>query len=674
VTEFLAYATRIGATDSTEAPPTLLPDGAQRELAAASEAIARHAWPQALKILRRLDQQHLLGPQELEQLAVTEWWTGNLEATIHARERAYQGWTAQQEAQRAARVALDLAKHYAAKLSNAAAKGWRRRAGRLLKELPESPEHGYLLLYDLWDIFRADAPEEGIRTAERAAELGARFGDRDLEVMALAELGRVLIHAGRVDDGLELEEEACAAALGGELGPVATAVTFCSAISTSRELTDFGRAGELSAAAKHWCEGQAIEGFPGVCRVYRAEVMRVRGEWVDAEREIRRACQELRTFSPNIAAAAFRELGEIRLRAGDLAGAEEALALAQELGYNAQPGQARLLLAQGKPRAALHGLQAAIAKPSISALDRAHVQPLLAEAGIGAGDLATAREAADELRETAGRYGTAVLRAMSAWTDALVTLADDHLASAIDGFRRAIALYQEADMPYEAAESRLRLGTIYARQGDAELAEVELRAAKQVFDRLGAIRAAQAAADELLRLRGEVAEATRTFMFTDIVRSTNLLEAIGDRAWHDLVSWHDETLRRAFAEHAGEEIDHAGDGFFVAFDSPERAVACAIAIQRQLGAHRREHGFAPEVRIGLHAADATLAAGNYRGMGVHAAARIAALGTGGEIVASASTVQAVDGVRVANPREATLKGIAHPVPVVSVDWRTETGA
>jgi class 3 adenylate cyclase len=80
------------------------------------------------------------------------------------------------------------------------------------------------------------------------------------------------------------------------------------------------------------------------------------------------------------------------------------------------------------------------------------------------------------------------------------------------------------------------------------------------------------------------------------------------------------------------------------------------------------------VRIGLHAADATLAAGNYRGMGVHAAARIAALGTGGEIVASASTVQAVDGVRVANPREATLKGIAHPVPVVSVDWRTETGA
>ena len=72
----------------------------------------------------------------------------------------------------------------------------------------------------------------------------------------------------------------------------------------------------------------------------------------------------------------------------------------------------------------------------------------------------------------------------------------------------------------------------------------------------------------------------KTFMFTDIVKSTNLTEAIGDDAWLKLVRWHDETLRASFAAHNGEEMDAAGDGFFIGFDSPEIAIACAVAIQR----------------------------------------------------------------------------------------------
>ena len=98
---------------------------------------------------------------------------------------------------------------------------------------------------------------------------------------------------------------------------------------------------------------------------------------------------------------------------------------------------------------------------------------------------------------------------------------------------------------------------------------------------------------------------------------------IGDEAWTDLRRWHDQTLRTSFTEHGGEEIDHAGDGFFVAFADAGSAVACAIQIQRRLGEHRRAHGFAPHVRMGLHASEAAQAAGSYAGLGVHAAARIA---------------------------------------------------
>ena len=160
----------------------------------------------------------------------------------------------------------------------------------------------------------------------------------------------------------------------------------------------------------------------------------------------------------------------------------------------------------------------------------------------------------------------------------------------------------------------------------------------------------------------------KTFMFTDIVKSTNLVELLGDDAWQDLLRWHDETLRSIFSAHRGEEITATGDGFFVGFDTPDAALACAVAIQRKLTDHRREHGFAPQVRIGLHASGAMQVAKNIIGKGVHEAARIAALAEGGEILASKQTV-AESRFQVSEPRTVTLKGFAEPVEIVSIDWR-----
>ncbi len=160
----------------------------------------------------------------------------------------------------------------------------------------------------------------------------------------------------------------------------------------------------------------------------------------------------------------------------------------------------------------------------------------------------------------------------------------------------------------------------------------------------------------------------KTFMFTDIVGSTNLVEALGDEAWETLVRWHDETLRALFAAHRGEEVTSTGDGFFVGFDTPESALSCAVAIQRRLAEHRQAHGFAPQVRIGVHASQATQVAQQFRGKGVHEAARIAALAEGGEILASRETT-AESRYDVSEPRAVTLKGIAEQMEVVAVRWR-----
>jgi len=160
----------------------------------------------------------------------------------------------------------------------------------------------------------------------------------------------------------------------------------------------------------------------------------------------------------------------------------------------------------------------------------------------------------------------------------------------------------------------------------------------------------------------------KTFMFTDIVQSTQMLELLGEEGWQDVLRWHDDTLRAAFAAHEGTEISATGDGFFISFDSPDAALACAVAVQRTLAEHRKRHGFAPRVRIGLHASGATQVRGNYQGRGVHEAARIAALAESGEILASLDTVRGGHQTH-SPPRAVELKGFSEPIDVVSVEWR-----
>ena len=180
--------------------------------------------------------------------------------------------------------------------------------------------------------------------------------------------------------------------------------------------------------------------------------------------------------------------------------------------------------------------------------------------------------------------------------------------------------------------------------------------------------------EELLpwQLRGRTVPNRRvlkTFMFTDIVKSTNLAEAMGDSAWSEVMRWHDETLRSFFAAHSGEEVTSTGDGFFVGFDSPDAAVTCAVAIQRRLDGHRKQHGFAPQVRIGVHASGAAQSGRSFHGKGVSEASRIAGLAEGNEIVASAATVEPGSPYPTSEPRTVTLKGISEPLDVVSIDWR-----
>jgi class 3 adenylate cyclase len=222
------------------------------------------------------------------------------------------------------------------------------------------------------------------------------------------------------------------------------------------------------------------------------------------------------------------------------------------------------------------------------------------------------------------------------------------------------------------------LAEAYRADANPERAVIELQAARAAFERLGAKADVARANEALARLpAGDVRplqsaahRATRAFVFTDIVDSTRLAELMGDEAWDKVIRWHDQALRSLVAGHGGHEIKATGDGFFLAFDDPDRAIECAIAIQRRLADQRQTQGFAPSVRIGIHWADATRAGGDFIGTGVNQAARIGAHAEGAEILVSAPTIARTRRAFAESGRRTVqLKEISAPVEVLSIDWR-----
>jgi class 3 adenylate cyclase len=649
-------------------------DSGENRLAAGREALQRHAWHEAFERLRAADAAEPLPPEDLEALAEAAQWVGRLDECIAVYERAHARYLELGNRRRAGYMAIMLAHGHFAKGQASRANASLRRAERLLESEQDSIEYGHLLRAR--GLVARD-PDEALAHARAAHELATRLGDRDLAALELQEQGRLLVVKGEVAEGLALLEDAAMIAVSGVLGPLATGDIFCNAIDVCRRLADYGRASEWTDAARQWCERQGILGFPGVCRVYRAGILRLRGALADAAREAADACEELRPYAVSSTAEAFYELGEVRLRLGDLKAAEEAFRQAHELGREPQPGLALLRLAEGKVDAASMAIRSALGDESRDRLARSHLLPAQVEIALAVGDLDGAGAATDELEAIAAVYATPAIEAAALCARGQVQLAAGDHAGAQRSLRAGCRRWQELDAPYETARARIALAAVYRAGGDLETAALELAAARAAFERLGAVldaaRAAEAQASTIPSAPAgpELARAeTRTFMFTDIVRSTQLVEAIGDEAWADLVRWHDQTLRALFAAHAGEEVDHTGDGFFVAFPAVRPALDCSVAIQRMLLEHRRRQGFAPQVRIGLHAAPAQRDGTTYRGKGVHVAARIAALAEAGEIVASHDSVQSVAaGITLSAPRSVALKGVSEPLAVVTIGWR-----
>ena len=147
-----------------------------------------------------------------------------------------------------------------------------------------------------------------------------------------------------------------------------------------------------------------------------------------------------------------------------------------------------------------------------------------------------------------------------------------------------------------------------------------------------------------------------TVLFTDIVGSTERAAALGDRSWRALLDEHDGECARQVARFDGRVVKHTGDGMLATFNSPARAVKCAQA----LGPALSSSGI--EIRAGLHTGEVERRAEDVGGIAVHIAARVAALGDGGDVLVSRTVRDLVVGsdLAFADHGTHTLKGVPEP--------------
>jgi DNA-binding NarL/FixJ family response regulator len=452
------------------------------------QAYSTFAWREAYESLARADQAAPLAGEDLELLATSVFMLGREDEWMQILERACQSYSDAGDLLPAARCAFWIGTQLAIRGDMGPATGWLGRAQRLVeRDGSECVEQAYMLLPVAFQHEAAGDYEGAAATAAAAVEAGERFGDPDLFALAVHVQGEMVVRDGRVREGLGLLDEAMVAVTAGGVSPIVTGIVYCGVILACEEVYEVRRAQEWTAALTRWCGQQPdLVAFTGRCLVHRAQLMQLHGAWRAALEEAERAGQRFEAAMNRGAAAKGCYLrGEVHRLRGEFAQADDAYREASQHGFDAQPGWALLQLARGNAEAAAAAIRRVLGETT-EPLRRAGLLPGYVAFLVSVGDVDEARSASGELGELAAEYESALLQAMAAQARGTVELAAGDPGVALVSLREALRAWLELEAPHEAACTRVLVGKACQALGDRDAFALELEAARNVFEELGA--------------------------------------------------------------------------------------------------------------------------------------------------------------------------------------------
>lgn len=351
----------------------------------------------------------------------------------------------------------------------------------------ECPEQGLLMIPMGLQSLDAGDPDAACRTLMDARAIGERFRDPELITLAGVGSGQALIDMGRTEEGLATLDQAMIGVTADEVSPLVAGIAYCAVILACRDSFDLRRAREWTKVLDAWSGAQpGLVPFRGQCLVHRSEILQMKGSWADAIEEAHRARERLADPPGQPAVGmAFYQLAELHRVQGSFDEAAHAYREAHRCGHPPHPGLALLQLAQGDTSAAIASITTAL-EETPDAGKRCRLLFAAVEIMLTGGDLERARSAAVELDRIASDTPPQLLRAMREVAQGMVQEAGGDARAALKTLRAALETWQELDVPYEAARTRVLIARACEALGDRGTAELERDAARATFEQLGA--------------------------------------------------------------------------------------------------------------------------------------------------------------------------------------------
>jgi pentatricopeptide repeat protein len=453
----------------------------------ADDAYAAARWREAIEAYAEADRLAPLDAEALERWATAGQCAGELTAAVLPLERAAVAYASRSEHEAGARVLISLARVQIESLHAEVAQGYLRRAARLLQGVPRGEQHGLLAAMTArLHLFQGDL-RAAAECAVEARELGRALHNGDVETMGLLYEGIALQAAGETRRGLELQNEAAASVLAGNVSPLLGGIVYCGMISSCCHCGDWHRAEQWTESFTRWCRRGNIEAFTGSCLIHKAEVLVMSGRLQEARELLAGAEPVLREGAPWALGDAHRLTADVQFACGELGAAERSYREAHQRGWDPWPGYALLLHRLGRGEEALAGLARAATSTNWAAAERRALyvaQAAQIAARMGRRDDAQARLAGLEATPDAWNAGAVEGHVHQARAE-LQWLRGEHEA-AVASFQRGIDVHRRFRAVMDLAQAQLRLAECLLTRGESAAAQLEIDAAAAAFDAAGA--------------------------------------------------------------------------------------------------------------------------------------------------------------------------------------------
>lgn len=428
-------------------------------------------------------------PQALEELAWACWWLNDIPAVFDVREKAYHAFIRDNDKRGASRMAswlgldcLELSGEFAV------ANGWFQRAENLLEGEPDCRELVIIKSLKANLAFRAGKnPERALALIDEALALSKTLNNIEGRMLGEGLKGFILVTEGRVTEGMQLLDEATLIATSDTVGDIrGITTTCCFLIDACNRIRDYDRADQWCNRVREICTRWHHRAAFATCRTQYAMVLIWRGSWKQAEDELLSAAKELQAYRPTGVNASSIRLADLRRRQGRW---KEAMDLLDGIkSHWLKPlvcGE--LAFDRGFYDDALQFVGKFLRQvPHHEKTERLAGVELLLRIHVQLGRLDEAEAAFRELQEIQQAIGTTPLKAAKLDAGGILERARGNTAAARQYLEHAIDLYEQLVCPFEASRARLVLASVLSDLNLVSQAEVEVQAAMQTFEQLGA--------------------------------------------------------------------------------------------------------------------------------------------------------------------------------------------